>query len=267
MPFLDRLEARLGRFAIPGLLTAIAVLQIFAFVILTTLPKEAQQAYLSFLMLKPDLVLQGEVWRLISYIFIPDRSLFVVLIGAMFMMWVGRGLEEAWGIFRVNLYVIGGIVSLAAGSLIFGFDPQLEIMSSRGSAIWLYLTALFAFATLFPNEEVLLFFILPVKVKWLALFSAALVGLAIIEDPFAIIVALFALLNYGVAFVPGFVKGQMHQARVASRRAQFEQAATPAAAYFHKCKVCGKTDVDDPKLDFRVTDAGDEICSTCRKSA
>lgn len=256
MRLIDRLESRLGRFAIPGLLQAIAILQLFTLVIFMVLPAEARLPYENFLTLKPALVMQGQVWRLFTYVFIPSSNLFFAMIGALFMMWLGRGLDAAWGAFRVNLYVLGGMVSLGLGALIFGYEAN---------AMWLYLTALFAFASVYPNEEILLFFILPVKIKWVAIFTAVMLGLGVVGNPWTIVPVFFALLNYAVTFGPGFFKGRLRSAKVSSRRARFQEASE-AAAFFHQCKVCGKTDVDDPKLDFRVTEEGDEICSGCRKS-
>ncbi len=256
MPLLDKLESRLGRFAIPGLLQGIAILQLFTLLIFMFLSVEARDPYEQFLMLKPEGVLRGELWRLFTYAFIPSSSLFAAIVGAMFMMWLGKGLEEAWGAFRVNLYVLGGMLSLALGSVFFGYEAN---------AMWLYLMALFAFATLFPNEEILLFFILPVKIKWVAIFTAAMLGLSVISTPLLIVPIAFALLNYFITFGPSFVKGQLHAVKVSNRRAAYEQASRSDAAFFHQCKVCGKTEVDDPTLDFRVNDNGDEICSACRK--
>jgi hypothetical protein len=255
MRLLDRLESRFGRLAIPGLIQAIAVLQLFTLVIFMVLPLESRQPYEDLLRLHPRLVMEGQVWRLISYVFIPSSNVFFAFIAAMFMMWLGRGLEAAWGAFRVNLYIFGGMFSLALGALLFGYEASFA---------WLFLGVLFAFASIYPNEEILLFFVLPVKIKWVALFSAATLILSIISAPIFLIPALFALLNFGIVFGPAFVKSRIHSAKVANRRARFEGAAAPET-YFHQCKVCGKTEVDDPKLDFRVTDSGDEICSNCRK--
>ena len=255
MPLIDRLESRLGRFAIPGLIQGIAILQLFSFLIFSFLSDEAKESYLNLLWLKPSLVFEGQVWRLLTYLFIPSISPFAAIIGALFLMWLGRGLEEAWGAFRVNLYVIAGIVSLSIGALIFGYEAN---------AMWFYLSALFAFASIYPNEEILLFFILPVKIKWIALFAAATLAISVIGDPFSMITLVFALLNFGVAFGPSFIKGRIHSAKTASRRARFEEASS-GAAFFHQCIKCGKTEVDDATLHFRVNDDGDEICSECRK--
>ncbi|MEN3943196.1 hypothetical protein WJU23_17995 [Prosthecobacter sp. SYSU 5D2] len=257
MPLIDRLESKLGRFAIPGILQAIAILQLFTLLIFMFLDVNAREPYEEFLRMRPDLVLQGQVWRLFTYIFIPSSTMLFAVIGALFMMWLGRGLDEAWGAFRVNLYVIGGMISLAIGAVFFGYEP---------TAMWLYLTALFAFASIYPNEEILLFFILPVKIKWVAIFTAVMLGLSVLLNPMALIPMFFALLNYAVTFGPDFVKGQLQAAKTGNRKARFAEA-TAGAAFFHQCKVCGKTEVDDRTLNFRVTDDGDEICSSCRKSS
>jgi hypothetical protein len=254
MRLLDQLESRLGRFAIPGLIQLIATLQLITLVVFMFLPVESRQPYEEFLLLKPDAILRGEIWRLFSYVIIPSSSVFIAVIAAMFMMWLGKGLDEAWGAFRVNAYVLGGMMALAAGALIFGFEA---------SAMWMHLSVLFAFACIYPNEEILLFFILPLKIKWVAIFTAAMLALSVLSSPFALVPVCFALLNFFATFGPGFIRGRMQAVRTAERRARFD--AGTEAAFFHQCKVCGKTEADDPALHFRVTDDGDEICSACRK--
>ncbi|HYF35198.1 MAG TPA: hypothetical protein VD994_07930 [Prosthecobacter sp.] len=257
MPVIDRLESRFGRFAIPGLLQFIAVLQVVALVMFIFLPADAREAYLNTLKLDGAAILRGEVWRLFTYIFVP-RSLSPVFgaLAAIFLMWIGRALDEAWGHFRVNLYVLGGLIPQALAGLLW-----------EGGAVngwWLYTTTLFAMACIYPNEEILLMFILPVKVKWIAWLAAAYVVLTVVGTPVAMLAAVLAHLNFLIAFGPGFAKGRLHMAKVTQRRQRFETAQAPENTYFHKCHVCGKTDVDDPALDFRVTEEGDEICSKCR---
>jgi len=256
MPLIDRLESRLGRFAIPGLIQAIASLQLLTLLMFMILQPDARKPFEEYLLLNPEGIMRGEVWRLFTYVVIPSGNVFFAVVGAMFMMWLGRGLDEAWGAFRVNLYVIGGMVCLAAGAVIFGYEA--------GPA-WFHLTTLFAFACIYPNEEILIFFILPVKIKWIAWLAAAGLFLTVLSSPAAVIPVFFALLNFLVAFGPGFIKGSVHVAQVAQRRRRFDEAQPAAGAFFHQCTVCGKTEVDDPALDFRVNDNGDEICTACRK--
>ncbi len=253
---LDKLETRFGRLAVPGCVQLIATLQLVALVVFALLPPDTRQPYEDFLTLDPARVLEGQVWRLLTFAVIPASNLFFAVITALFLMWLGRGLDEAWGAFRVNLYVLGGMLAIALGTLLFGYTAD---------GYWLQMSLLFAFATIYPNEEILLFFVLPVKIKWVAVFSAAMLGLMVLSSPVALIPIFFALLNYALVFAPAFLRGRMHAARVAGRRTRYEQAAGGAAEFFHQCQRCGKTEVDDPSLHFRVTDEGDEICSACRR--
>ena len=257
MRILDKLESYLGRFAIPGLVQFVAGLQLLTFVISMMLPLEARMHYQDFLRLDGARILHGEVWRLVTYIFVPGSdSVLFALFGAMFLMWLGRGLEQAWGPFRLNLYFIGGMLSVAIGSLICGFDE---------SSLYLFQSLLLAFAVIYPNEEILLFMILPVKIKWIAWLDVAMMALAVLSAPVAIIPIFFSHLNFLIDFAPGFVRERMHLAKVAERRSRFDQMTSSGNPFFHQCTVCKKTEVDNPTLEFRVNDDGDEICSDCRK--
>ncbi len=257
MDFVSRLEARFGRFAIPGLVQVVAVLQLVTLALFTFSAPEGQRAFIEFLELNPDRLMKGEVWRVVSHVFLP-RSLTLIwaLIGAMFLMWIGRGLEEAWGAFRVNLYLLGGIFSLTAGALIFGY---------QGGGLYLFQTLLFAFAVFYPNEEILLFFVIPIKVKWLAFIGAAILAFTVMGSPALFWQALFANLNFLVAFGPAFVQYSANRAKVMERKSRFESAQPPEGSFFHQCHVCKKTELDDKTLDFRVNADGDEVCNVCRE--
>jgi hypothetical protein len=235
MPIISTLESKFGRFAIPGLVQVIAIFQLLVLFMVMVMSPEGAAAYLMFLDLNPARVMHGEVWRLITHVFIPGNfSLIWALIGTMFMMWVGRGLDSA---------------------LLFGWPAP---------GLFLYQTLLFAFATLFPNEEIYFYFILPIKMKWVALLSAGMTAFLVMRDPAMLLPVLACHLNYLVAFGPGLVSERAKQARVVARRSRFESAQLPGDAFFHQCSVCKKTEIDNPQLDFRVLDSGDEICSECR---
>lgn len=258
MRLLERLESSLGRFAIPGLVQFVAGLQLLTFVIFMMQPDEVREHYMGILKLDSARILHGEVWRLFTYILIPgDQGIFVTVIKAMFMMWLGRGLEQAWGAFRLNLYFIGGLAFATFGGVLFGFDQR---------SLWLFSSLLLAFAVIYPNEEIMLYFIIPLKIKWVAWLDVAFMVLMPLVSSFEIIPILFSLTNFLIVFAPGFVRERLHYAKVAERRSRFEEMTSTGAAFFHQCTVCNKTEVDDPALDFRVSDDGDEICSACRKS-
>lgn len=256
MPLISKLESKFGRFAIPGLVQIIASFQLLVLFMVMVMSPEGKAVYLQFLELNPYRVMHGEVWRLFTHVFIPGNfSLIWALIGAMFMMWIGRGLESAWGAFRVNLYVLGWMAAVTLGALVFHWPA---------SGMFLFQTLLFAFATLFPNEEIYIYFILPIKMKWVAALTAGMTAFVVVGNPALLFPVLLAHLNFLVAFGPGFVSERARMAQVASRRSRFDSAKLPEGTFFHQCSVCKKTELDDSHLEFRVLDSGDEICSECR---
>lgn len=257
MTLIDKLESKLGRFAIPGLIQAFAIFQLIALACVTFLPPESGTAYIALLNLNPDAILNGEVWRIVTHVLIPTRQILWAIIGAMFLVWLGRGLETAWGAFRVNLYVFGTLISYSIGALIFGYG---------GNPILFQLSLMLAFASIYPNEEVHLYFILPVKIKWIAIAFLVLTFLPALNRPFLIIPVTFGLLPFLIAFGPDFIKGRFHAAKVSQRRERYQANSISQEEAFHHCKVCGKTEHDDRTLEFRVTADGDEICSSCRNS-
>lgn len=264
MPLISRLESKLGRFAIPGLVQIIALFQMLVVIMMMFMVKGGPAAYEAFLELDPARVMQGEVWRLVSHVFIPrNLSPIWAVFSTLIMMWIGRTLDEAWGAFRVNLYVFGWVFAVTTASLLFHWNGSFGF-AGLPTSLFLYQTLLFAFATLFPNEEISLYFVLPIKMKWVALISAGLTAFMVLGNLALLVPVLIAHLNYLVAFGPGFVSERARQARVMARRGRFESAQLPQGAFFHQCSVCKKTDIDNPQLDFRVLDSGEEICSECR---
>ena len=256
MPIANRLEARLGHLAIPGLVQVLAGLQLVTFFLLYFMPDEGASAFLRNLILIREEVFSGQVWRLVTHMFIPRamHPLFA-LIGALFLMFIGRGLDDAWGPFRVNLFVIGGYLSITLGSLLFGFTF---------GAVWIWPTLLFAFAMFYPNQEIMLMFVIPVKIKWVAWITAGIMAFTLIGQPTERLPILCAILPFALAFGPGFVHGLRHAATVRERRQRFETAQRSPEEAFHQCASCGKTEQDDRHLEWRVTDDGEEYCSACR---
>ena len=99
--------------------------------------------------------------------------------------------------------------------------------------------------------------------KWVACITAGITAFIVMRQPGLLLPVLAAHLNYLVVFGPGFVSERARLARVAARRNRFEAAQVPQNTFFHQCSVCQKTEIDNPQLDFRVLDSGDEICSEC----
>lgn len=251
MSLINTLETKFGRYAVPHLVRILAGFQVVVWLMIKLQPE-----FESFLVLYRDGVLQGQVWRLITWVFMPGQlNAIFLLFAVMIMFTMGDALESAWGAFRLNLYVLGGVVSNIIGVFIFDFPPM---------GITLYTTLFLAFAVLFPDFEFLIFFILPVKVKYLGMITGALLLLSFIDTPSSRLPIVFSLLNFFITFAPGFFKGMSQKAATTERRVRFNSGKTPVGSFFHKCHQCGKTDVDDSKLEFRVTADGEEYCVNCR---
>ncbi|MGC1481191.1 MAG: hypothetical protein WA771_11845 [Chthoniobacterales bacterium] len=244
----DTLEKYLGRFAIPGLIRYVVSLNALVFLLLTIEP-----GYRAALILDRDLVLSGQVWRLVSWIFIPNTDSFIwVFFFLYFTWWLGDLIEGAWGTFRLNLYYFVGYLGCTAAALVFGQT------FANGALI---ASLLFAVGTLMPNLEVMLFLVLPVKIKWVALFSVGVFVMMMLSGDWstrAAIVVTFA--NYLLFFGPEFIRGTVDSRKTASRRAKFE-AAKVTTETLHRCEKCGRTEVSDPDLEFRVTSSGKEFCT------
>ncbi len=256
MPIISTLESKFGRFAIPGLVQIIALFQVMVLLMVLVMSKEGAAAYLMFLELNPERIMRGEVWRLITHVLVPGNfSLVWALIGALFMMWIGRGLEEVWGAFRVNLYIYGWMFAVTVGALVFHWAAP---------GLFLFQTLLFAFATIYPDEEIYIYFILPLKMKWVAFISAGMTAFLVMREPAMLFPVLVGHLNFLIVFSPSFLSERARMAQVAARRGRFESAQLPQDTFFHQCSACKRTEIDNPQLDFRVLDSGDEICGECR---
>jgi hypothetical protein len=249
MSLLDRLENSLGRFAIPGLIRYVVALNALVF-LLTLL----QPAYVAALVFSREAIEAGQVWRLVTWIFIPTtQSLLLIFAYLSFTWWVGDGLEAAWGTFRLNVYYFLGLLGCVASGFIFGV---------AGGNAMLTLTLLLAAATLEPNLQILLFYLIPMRLKWVAVIGLIYPAYIVATGglPGAALVAL-CLINYLVFFGPTLL-GQARANRAAGqRRARFEAAKLPAALTLHRCESCARTEVSNPDLEFRVASDGHEYCA------
>ncbi len=255
MRWINALERRYGQFAVPGLMRIIVAFNALVFLLSLATP-----ALVGVLQLRPDRVLHGEVWRLVSYIFIPNVSswslppVLAVFLYLQFLWLLGEGLEQAWGSFKLNLFYLTGMLGTTLTVFLFHApDPN---------GVYLNMSLFYAFATLFPNYPILLFFIVPVRVKWIALFTLALVALQLVvgggTDRLAIVVALS---NYLLFFGPTWLTYWREQGRMVSRQQEFQVAAQREPdETLHHCKVCGRTEVSTPELEFRVASDGEEYC-------
>jgi membrane associated rhomboid family serine protease len=248
MTFLDKLERRLGFLGIPGLPRILVGFAALVFVLARLLP-----GFTSMLDLDPARILHGEVWRLVTYIFIPQTlSPWWILFALWFLWWIGEGLERAWGPFRFTLYLIVGMSGTTAAAFFFG---------SNFSNTMLIASLFYAFAYFYPDEVIYLLFILPIKIKWLAWILAAFLLLGFLVNTTSYRIALIAAFsNYLLFFGPEYVYAARHRHEVSTRRRRFESQSRSDTEALHKCAVCGATELSDPNLEFRVARDGEEYC-------
>jgi len=230
----------------PGVLKAVVLLNALTFLLVTLDP-----AYAGMLALIPEKVLQGEVWRLVTYIFVPQtRSWFWIFFLLLFMWFLATALEEHWGALKLNVFYLVGMAGCTVAAFFFG---------GMSSNTFLNLSLFFAFATIAPNYEIFLFLLLRVKVKYIAWVLAGIMGLQFALLPLGAKMALVAsLANYLLFFAPPFLRQWKNNRTNAERLAKFKGDAPETV---HRCAQCGRTEASDPELDFRVAADGEEYCT------
>lgn len=256
--WLDRFCHKHPHFAIPNLMLYIVIFNVVVFLLDQF---SSGTASLSFGFYR-DFILQNfQIWRIVTFVFVPTASggFLFFAISMYFYYFVGTTLEREWGSAKFTVfYLFGVILNILVGFLV-GYTNMFYVNMSL----------FFAFATLFPNMQVLFFFIIPVKIKWLAWLDAAFFGIQIVKmlmssTPLLALIPIFALLNYFLFFAGDLTSFLRKTGRNASYRASrktvdfhaAQQHAKEKKGYLHKCAVCGRTDVTNPELEFRY-------CSKC----
>ena len=212
-----------------------------------------------YLVFSADRVLHGEIWRLISFVFVPRTSSILGLVLMLyFEYFIGRLLEQAWGKGKFTVYYLLGMAFIILYSFVVRFIFGRDVMAD---ATYLNLSMFFVFATLWPENRVLLFFIIPIKVTWLAYAEAILYLYIMISG--RTLLPLIGILNYFLfcgdelyyRIQPLFRRffGRSAEFRRSAKQAQRDAKALP---YIYKCAVCGRTDTEYPELEFRY-------CSRC----
>jgi len=222
--------------------------------------------FLSGLVFSPYHILHGQIWRLVTFIIIPENTGLLAVIFFYFYYMIGRTLEAQWGPGKFTVYFFSGILL----TILYGFAVYfLFRVNLSVSAQYIYLSMFFAFATLFPDMQVLLFFIIPIKMKWLGLvdgvfFLYEIISCAAAGSYLYALLPVIAILNYFLfcgGWLVDWLKPSRRKQRANTvnfknevRRIQYEQQTKP---YTRKCEVCGRTDADHPALEFRY-------CSRCQ---
>jgi membrane associated rhomboid family serine protease len=236
---LARLERRFGRFAIPNLILFVIAGTALVWVLSLQHPETQVR-----LMLYWDAVRRGQVWRLVTFLFVPPSlSTFSLFLNLYFMWWVGTSLEQHWGAFKFNVYYFTGVLGAIAAAFVTG----------QASNIWLNdASLLVAFATLFPNVEILLFFVLPIKVKWLGILSVVPMAIFFAIGGWATRASILAsLAGYVLFFSEHWWDVWKRRGVVVRQKARRQELESDVPVLGQRvCAICGAREADG--TDIRV---------------
>lgn len=269
MKLIDKMEKKIGKYAIHNISLYLIICYGFGYILQLMNP-----AFMTYLNLNPQLLLRGQVWRLVTWILIPPGSLdFFTIIMLMFYYSIGTSLERTWGTFRYNVYLISGMLFTILGSIVFYLltisgimgveylanygDMFYVLVGSAFSTYYINMSIFLAYAATFPNMQVLLMFIIPIKVKWLGIAYGVLLGYQLLVGILPIKFAIAAsLLNFVVFFLANRNMSHMAPKQIKRRHEYKKSVQKSTGITKHKCAICGRTETDDENLEFR-------FCSKC----
>ena len=267
MKFIDKLERKFGRFGIPNLTIYMIVCYVIGYALMIVNP-----GILNWLSLEPAYILRGQVWRLVTWVLYPPSTSGVLwfAIAVLFFYYpIGTSLERTIGTFKYTLYILSGVVFTILGAFILYFLLGGNVLVGNVfSTYYISLSTFLAYAMCYPDMQVLLMFIIPVKMKWIAIFYVVIVVYEMIQYVMAgawylVIPIVASLLNF-IIFYFGTKDFSRYNPKEIHRRNEFRRAMEPqgrmksgsGSVTKHKCAICGRTELDDPNLEFR-------FCSRC----
>ncbi|MBR6628237.1 MAG: hypothetical protein IKL04_09770 [Lachnospiraceae bacterium] len=272
---MSKFERKFGKYAIKNLTAKLIGCYVVGYIIQMILISQQKFEGILWLTLEPNSILHGQIWRLVSWLLIPPgilstdsmSNLFFTLIMLYFYYSIGTSLERTWGTYRYNVYLLGGMlitilaafISMPVVYLQYGkelFALRMLEGSFFFSTYYVNMSIFLAFAATFPNAQVLLMFFIPIKVKWMGIiYAVLLVYEAWMGNIFTRFAIGASLLNFGLFYLS--TRRHLSPAQI-KRRMVYKQEVRKSRPKItgHKCAVCGRTEEDDPGLEFR-------FCSKC----
>ena len=269
-------ERKFGKYAIKNLSLVLIICYAFGYLFEWIYPD-----FLHFLYLNPyKIIFQGQIWRLVTWLVVPPSGFdFFTLLMLYFYYSIGTTLERTWGTYRYNVYIFSGAIFTILGAfLLLGYtmlfqtdvfttlgEDYFTIVSGMFSTYYVNMSIFLAFAATFPNMQVLLFFILPIKVKVLGIIYGVILiyqfivgygtNLAVLNVANRFVIAA-SLMNFIVFFLTSRGKIRMTPKQM-KRRQEFRREVKKSVKITrHKCAICGRTEETNPELEFR-------FCSKC----
>ena len=258
MNFLNKMERKFGRYAIHNLSMYIIGGYIIGYILYFLAP----DVLYNYLSLEPYYIMRGQVWRLVTWVLIPPESpdIFTIIMLILYYQ-LGTELERAWGSFRFNVYIFLGIISTLVGAFILYFvlGGNGVFGSSLFSTYYINMSIFLAFTACYPEEKLLLYFIIPIKIKWFGILYTVYILLAFFTANWVGKVAIIAsMFNFILYFLLSRSRGKASPKEIRRKQVfkrQVKQGMAPGVTK-HKCAVCGRTELDGDDLEFR-------FCSKC----
>lgn len=282
MKWFTKMERRFGKYAIRNLMRYMVAISLAG----TLLGLIQPEIYFRYLGLDVYQILHGQIWRLVTFLLYPavlrtSASFLVDLIfyGLMLYVyfWIGGVLEQVWGSFRFNAFYFTGILLI----VLFTFGYYFVLLNANGSGVGpivgaslsarisldnLNLSMFLVFAFLFPNTQFLLYFIVPIKAKWLGYLYLIINVFYIVayfnEGTYLSIMEMLLIIAALIDFVVFYLiarnpQGFVNTVRQKKRRVVYKNTAREhSSGPRHRCVICGRTELDSPQLEFRY-------CSKC----
>ena len=265
MNWIDKLERKFGRFGVENLTMYVIICYVVGYFLAYFNP-----SLLSLLSLEPALILRGQIWRIITWVIYPpsmSNVLWFVIAIVFFYYPIGTSLERTWGSFRYTLYIFSGILFSVIGAFIVYFITGAYGIGSLFNTYYISLSVFLAYALSYPDMQILLWFVIPIKMRWMAIVYGVMVLYDMITylrmGLWVYVVPIIASLLNFVLFFFSTRNMQRYNPKEVHRRREFKKAVAqsrvnPATGGItkHKCAICGRTEKDDPNLEFR-------FCSKC----
>ncbi|MCH5332773.1 MAG: hypothetical protein J1D89_02340 [Agathobacter sp.] len=274
MNWMNKLERKFGRYAIPNISRYFVLANVIGFLGAILFP-----SLMGYLQFSPYAILHGQVWRLVSWVFIPAGGGFLGLLFLFFALMWGASLEYTMGTFRMNVFFFQAMLLCDVGGMVIyailrSLTGIVNIPVSM-STYYILMSMLLALAMCMPEAEVRIYFVLPIRMKWMLIFEL----LFLAYDVYSMFSYALSILEGAVALAWGFALsaqillpigsmflffwfsktriGWRQKKRQREFRAQFSKPRPGSGIVGHKCAICGRTDQDAPNMVFRY-------CSKCK---
>lgn len=267
---LDKLQRKFGRYAIPNLTLYLMATYVIGYLLVLFQAAGVLSAIAFF----PPLILRGQVWRLITWLIMPSgvSSPFILFLMLFIFYQFGSILERTWGAFRYNFYIFSGIlITIICGFVGSAIGSVIGWQMDMGMNSYYIATSIFlAVAAMYPEMEVRLYFIIPIKFKWAAIIDIAFLAYEFyraLQYHYMSTMVMIAASLINLLLILLKKTSPYQAARQAKRRREFTRGfeegrrnATYQSASGtitkHKCAICGRTELDGDDLEFR-------FCSKC----